>query len=351
VDVSHAHTMLSELQEAVDSRVNAKAGSDAPLTQTIADAILNQFAALEAFLVAEQIAQQLVATNSNDKIKSCNSQVGNNMIAVDELDADVVTKRGEHKSCRVTEDVNMDTAGTDCQTYYDAGTSFVSKAPDCACLYSSTSTVVDMTNAVALKQCYDDHHKWIEDHALFLSKKATCESSSTTFDQKNVACNNAQGDFERDFCAYAVKLTDTCKTYTTCMAPVGFPTLNFEHANAKQNIKTLVSAHKAAFVSVKTATCFVNLLTKSVISQAEVTACSAETHDTAHLDVVYPDKVEGDDCDDSGASPTPGSVQWHNAEYVQGDTCTGSAVLDDAGCNAEWEALVLGNGINVNCTV
>jgi len=327
VDVASAHTMLSELQEAVAKRVDdaismrvdedgrdeGKSNNTA-VPQAIATAISEQFELLEAHMVTEQAAQQVEATNSNSAIDACNSQKDTSFGSAANLESLVTSAKTAHSSCRVTEKSDTNSRDVACQSYYEQGSSFVTTAPKCTCSYDEQGSVTSLDNADALKLCFDNNKAWVAAQTNFVSKQSSCIALTSA--AATHGCDATQTTYENTVCTHNRKITDICSTFVTCLAPENQDTLVDQRAAKLAGLADIVSAHQQAFNATQIAGCLLNLLVKvDPPTGFDLMDCTHKVVNVSHLDITFPSKVDPGTCSVASTSPQPGDAAWALEEY------------------------------------
>lgn len=320
--MDQAGTLLTQLEEAIGHRVSGK--TTQRLDPVITSAMNTQFGLLEAELLKEKVEQQALATASNNGIGACNSQKENSFSAagsgVDALLVLATSAQTTHSGCRAAEQLNIGSQTTDCQAYYLQATSAHNTAPTCSCAYTASGTVDSQSGADAVETCFQEHQTWLTSHANIVTKKSTCETSLATATSKTVLCNAAQTVHESNVCSYKQKVSDTCGTFVTCLAPAGQETLVNQRVATLAELAQLSASQKGVYKAIKTAKCFLDLLEQPAApTQIHVKACTDLVVDDSHLTLSYPVKEEPGTCDVSPASPRPGEEAWAVAKYQSQD--------------------------------
>jgi len=176
------------------------------------------------------------------------------------------------------------------------------------------------SDADAVEACFQKHMKWVTDQSGLVTKKTTCETSSTTATSKTAVCNVDQTSYQNNACSYKQKLSSTCDAFDTCLAPVGQETLVNKRITVLNNLAVVVVSQKGVYKATKTAKCYLDLLLQTTPpTQVSVQACADEVVNDGHLNLSYPIKVEPGTCDVSPASTLPGDGAWVVAEYQSQD--------------------------------
>lgn len=296
--------MEHTLSEAIKSAIGS---SDPEVMARVTDLVTvmnQQMQNMKDAIGAENGEDQTEIDGANDAVAQCNTDMQlafTGATGVDFHNYETETEREEHRLCRVQQDLDWndrETQRTNAQTESDDA---VNAIPSCLVNFAD--------NMYMLSVCMQSASTWYDDHKSDLdSQIGVFNTAAETFDNKTTECNQAQDDFEADFCLYSSALTSACSIHTTC------------YNETTETRGTLVSSagnketsQKELWLSICRIECLIGLFTDAASADLDlnsVQACNeAAACDTSSLNLNYPAADAKEPCDTATAT-------WNTSEYT-----------------------------------
>jgi len=109
-----------------------------------------------------------------------------------------------------------------------------------------------------------------------------CVATKSSYKMQLMNCNNIQLQMDGAACQRAVLVKDSCEHYASCFTDKA---AMFAHAN--KTVAEQEKERKAEYKASKRMECLINSFGDSQVTDVEVKACKAKTHDTSRLNIKY----------------------------------------------------------------
>merc|ERR1719410_1792245 len=165
-------------------------------------------------IVTQRNEDQTEVDNIKNLIEGCATSATESLEKVAALNKAVGIARNQQSDCRVSEGKAKDEMSAACAAYdaYCQGPG--SKVPDC--LSSMTEEKMksgDANTKKSVRSCLEEINVWFPP---LWKMYANCKKHEGIRADQTDDCNNAQTDFEGDFCQYDLLLDTTCDTQDDC---------------------------------------------------------------------------------------------------------------------------------------
>jgi len=303
----------SHLESAVQKRIAGQTISS--IDQQLIQDVLDTDEKVEDCLETDVALQQEQATALNKPILDANHALKhdlNGASGVKELEGIMSSAREAHLTCRraqVALEAHRDEV---CKIYTDYAEETHTIRPQCQC----DNCAGDAPDADTITSCLTASKKWVDDRASLVAKQQACQDAEYALQTKKTQCDCDQETFEDAFCAYAIKLRQSCADFEAALKLPLPDGAVVDRAEKLEKLKLVEKINKATSVAAKRLSCFISLfLTPDGCTPAASSACHTEVHDTSHLDITYPDLLAPATCDASPVRFVPGDAEWKEAEY------------------------------------
>jgi len=110
-----------------------------------------------------------------------------------------------------------------------------------------------------------------------------CKSKMFDYKSKVAACNNIQSQMDGAACNRAVLIKDACENYAEC-----YHSRSLAFLKANKVIQEAEKDRKAEWRSLQRMVCLIDNFKDGKVKKQEIRECKAKTHETFHLDMIYP---------------------------------------------------------------
>lgn len=278
-----------------------------------------QFTALKDELGAEKTTNEGILAEAHANAVQCNTDRGTKFVKVLELQGTMQIERGEHKTCRLDEDVKINDMETKCKAFDD----LEAKCDEDQDWYAQ----YDEADSNPLKE--------------IVTKATACKGSVDVATEKAKTCDDAQADFQAAYCDYAKDLRQVCTAHDNC-----YETAKTNLEGSEASVKALEKEQKAIYRMVGKVECYLGVLmgarADAMPTQTQINECSKETINDSSLDITYDPIVKQDACMNNDVLGTdandyatidfrPGKGNWAAREYT-GAFLLHDKLTPDSGC-------------------
>jgi len=118
-----------------------------------------------------------------------------------------------------------------------------------------------------------------------------CKNRGSAYKEKLAECDNIQSQMDGAACNRAVLVKDSCESYAEC-----FNSRKIAFFNSKKAVGSAEKDRKAEHRALKRMVCLIDAFRDGKVQKSEVEECKGLTHDTYHLDILYPEPADAISC-------------------------------------------------------
>jgi len=118
----------------------------------------------------------------------------------------------------------------------------------------------------------------------FKSLEDGCGNRDKGYKDKIAECDNIQAQMDGAACSRAVLVKDACESYAEC-----YNSRRFAFLNSKKAVANAELDRKEEWRALKRMVCLINSFSDGKVQPDEIRTCKARSHDTYHLDIMYPE--------------------------------------------------------------
>jgi hypothetical protein len=213
VVLANANSFIKDLAQKVAGHNYTITPEEQTALNVIKTFITNLILSMKKQFAEDQVLVDL----ARDSIQRCSDDtVTRYNTAVDGLHTAVLEVEGRHAACREQEVMYLNWKDTVCGQYHSYRRSPQGMPPVClqSLTASDVAAAVGSQKKTDMERCLVVGKAWIDPlYNLYMRcQNATHEH----LDVRTNDCNPMQHTFERDFCAYDLKLDDSCEEQVTC---------------------------------------------------------------------------------------------------------------------------------------
>merc|ERR1719330_188947 len=308
--------MVQDLAEKVAGHNYTLGKSESDALEIIRKWILN----MNNTLTLQHKEDQAEVNSVRDMIQGCTDSTTNllsNNVSGYKQTTD--SDRSAHTACRNRQCASDDLENAACIDYdrYRKGQKPYLNGDEVppSCLNSLDEAKVETSDPdtrESMEMCLEKTHAWLLPlHSRYL----LCDRRKANHTNITHSCNQLQKKFEASFCAYELKLSDTCDFHKTCRdKELGVRTST--HAE----VRISEAARKADHITGKKVLCLFDVFLADNPNKTQtLNRCRELTVDTSPFDIVYPDPPAPAPCVKEPNKPCDDA--WKTKEY--GKLCVG----------------------------
>jgi len=305
-----------------------KTGTPYLPAESFLKAVESQFNTMRETLKTERDDNQQILGEAHNAVVKCNTDRNlafttdiNGNLGVVKLLGTMTNARGEHKSCRNTEDGKIDDMEAKCAAF-DALADKCSPDQDWYAGYSDASGGEGTLREVVSKAT---------------ACKVAVEDTTATANE----CDGLQTDFKDAFCNYEARLSAVCHTHDECYT---LQTSNLEGTRA--SVKALEKEQKTIWRLLGKVTCYLDALLAASFdnmpTQTTINNCNAAPIGDDVLNIEYKVEAAADAChthaslggETANSNYRPGKGNWYEVETTQksGDLTLHNKLNADSQC-------------------
>merc|ERR1719330_577640 len=313
--------MVEDLAEKVAGHNYTLGKSESDALEIIRKWILN----MNKTITLQHKEDQAEVNSVRDMIQGCTDSTTNllsNNVSGYKQTTD--SDRSAHTACRNRQCASGDLENAACIDYdrYRKGQKPYLNGDEVppSCLNSLDEAKIETSDPdtrESMEMCLEKTHTWLLPlHSRYL----LCDRRKTNHTNITQNCDRLQKKFEASFCAYELKLSDTCDNHKTCRdKELGVRKIT--HAE----VRISEAARKADHITGKKVLCLFDVFLADNPNKTQtLNRCRALTVDTSPFDIVYPDAPGPSPCIKEPSKPCDDA--WKTKEYsklpVSANTCT-----------------------------
>lgn len=339
----NVNSMLEQMRNLGAKRVDGKLPESELPHVTVIKTLVEEN--LKPVLESEKQNAQQEITEHLAAFETCNGQGSTTLQTIGGLEVQVGNVRQQHATCRGEEATSLANKTTAHNALVTTTTNFVNSAvpshPDGTGVAAAAEFIgylVDMEQRFCLSRTKD----------ILVGLKRTFDNATTSHDRKVTACNQAQAQFEQDFCVWRAELSDACSTLSVCHQRA-----LEQYSSRTSQIQGLVEQWKIEWTGLEKILCFVGIwLNDNSVTNQTLDSCNQMDVDTSMFDMTFPDAPPQGSCDTEKVAQYPCGAEFTSSEY--GDfagvaQCTPCPDLPNQG-NTPATTTTTATGISLTCT-
>jgi hypothetical protein len=312
---SNSHVALANANSFIADLAQKVAGHNYTITPE-EGAALNVIKTFITNLIVSMKTQfaedQKLVDSARDSIQRCSDDtVTRYNTAVDALHTAVLGAEKDHADCRNMEVQKLNIKEGKCGIYNNYRRSSDGVPPVClqSLTASDVAAAVGSQKKADMEKCLVDGKEWLD--PLYF-KYMECKNATEIHDDvRTDECNPLQHTFERDFCAYDLKLDDSCTEQDTCRNNAKSSRTTTHGAIAIEE-----SARHADWKTSKYIECFFDMFdeTDNAKKPDFLKSCEALSISVSEITITYHDIPAAASCTTEPDQPCDAS--WTTSRYL-----------------------------------